>query len=404
MLSESLRVPYRTDDALGTILVGSVLTLLTAVLLAVWTVLLAVWPPVGLALTPVVALPSLVMRGYLLRVVYNGIGGTSTLSSFVRWGALVRAGSKSALLSAIYFLPGAVLCGLAVGGGVATAVSPQGFDETAQALTGVLILIAGFGLLMYGLVYLYVRPAARAVLAATGSVRAALGLRRVGRLAATGDYLTGWLIAMGVLAVGPAILVPLLVIAGIVGFVSPVVALLIVLATLLLGVGSAFVFRVSAAWSTGQGAASGLETLYPEAVGAALVTDEVEIVGSSEQATPKIDGGSAEVDPLVQTGRTVVASHAETPAEETTDSVSSVGSDGGDDGPTARNDTGPADRGTGRVDESTTRNNAELDDHDGGEPDDQNDAEPDGQGDAEPDDEEGDPGFVWVDDGENDPQ
>src|SRR6056297_3237336 len=104
MLSESLRVPYRADDAFGTILVGSVLTLLSGVLVAVWVVLLAVWPP-GLALIPVVALPSLVMRGYLLEVVEGGIRNESTVSSFVEWGGLVRTGSKSVLISMLYFLP-----------------------------------------------------------------------------------------------------------------------------------------------------------------------------------------------------------------------------------------------------------------------------------------------------------
>ncbi len=318
MLSESLRVPYRADDAFGTILVGSVLTLLTGVLLAVWVVLLAVWLPVGLALTPIVALPSLVMRGYLLVVVDSGIRNASTVSSFVEWGSLAREGSKSALISALYFLPGAVLCGVAVGGGVATVVSPSGFDETAQALTGLLILVSGFGLLIYGLVYLYVRPAARAVFVATSSLRAALGVRRVFRLAGSGDFLTGWLIGMGLLAVGPILLLPLLVVAALVGLLSPPVAAVIVLVTFLLGIGLAFVVRVSAAWSTGRGAALGLDRLYPATSEPDSATDDTGVVVDG-QATPELDGGSAEVDPTVQTGRTVDASQSKRSAGETTD-------------------------------------------------------------------------------------
>ena len=382
MLSESLRVPYRADDAFGTIVVGSVLTLLAAVLLTVWSVLLVVWPPVGLALTLVAALPSLVMRGYLLRVVTGGIRGESTVSSFVRWGSLLRAGSKSALLSAIYFLPGAVLCGLAVGGGVATAISPSGFDETAQALTGVLILVSGFGLLVYGLVYLYVRPAARAVFAATGSVRAALGLRRVGRLAATGDYLTGWLIAMGLLAVGPTLLLPVLVVAAVVGVVAPVVALLIVLVTLLLGVGSAFVFRVSAAWSTGRGAATGLDSLYPDTIESVPETGGTG-VAIDDQATPGIDGGSAEVDPTVQTGRTVAVGRSETSVEETTASEATPSTDSTGDDHDRPDDTKPADNPDATKPADHTDHSRP--DHD--------------SNDSEPVDHEDDAGFVWgVDD------
>jgi len=396
MLSESLRVPYRADDAFGTILVGSVLTLLSGVLVAVWVVLLAVWPP-GLALIPVVALPSLVMRGYLLEVVEGGIRNESTVSSFVEWGSLVRAGSKSVLISTLYLLPGAVLCGLAVGGGVATVVSPSGFDETAQALTGLLILISGFGLLIYGLVYLYVRPAARAVFAASGSIRAALGVRRVLRLAGSGDFLTGWLIGMGLLAGGPTLLLPLVVVAALVGLLSLPVAAVIVLVTFLLAVGLAFVVRVSAAWSTGRGATSGLDRLYPAAGEPDAATDDTGIV-LKQEATPELDGGSAEVDPLVQTGRTVDASRTERsvgeavgpkPAPtETTDSepTSTETADTDDcEENTGNQEPEPADTGAETADQA-----AKTDDT----------AEPRGLN--EGDDEDRDSGFVWgVDDNES---
>lgn len=396
MLSESLRVPYRADDAFGTILVGSVLTLLSGVLVAVWVVLLAVWPP-GLALIPVVALPSLVMRGYLLEVVEGGIRNESTVSSFVEWGSLVRAGSKSVLISTLYLLPGAVLCGLAVGGGVATVVSPSGFDETAQALTGLLILISGFGLLIYGLVYLYVRPAARAVFAASGSIRAALGVRRVLRLAGSGDFLTGWLIGMGLLAGGPTLLLPLVVVAALVGLLSLPVAAVIVLVTFLLAVGLAFVVRVSAAWSTGRGATSGLDRLYPAAGEPDAATDDTGIV-LNQEATPELDGGSAEVDPLVQTGRTVDASRTERsvgeavgpkPAPtETTDSEPTS---------TETADTDDCEENTGNQEPEPTDTGAETADQ-AAKTDDT--AEPRGLN--EGDDEDRDSGFVWgVDDNES---
>ena len=393
MLSESLRVPYRADDAFGTILVGSVLTLLSGVLVAVWVVLLAVWPP-GLALIPVVALPSLVMRGYLLEVVEGGIRNESTVSSFVEWGSLVRAGSKSVLISTLYLLPGAVLCGLAVGGGVATVVSPSGFDETAQALTGLLILISGFGLLIYGLVYLYVRPAARAVFAASGSIRAALGVRRVLRLAGSGDFLTGWLIGMGLLAGGPTLLLPLVVVAALVGLLSLPVAAVIVLVTFLLAVGLAFVVRVSAAWSTGRGATSGLDRLYPAAGEPDAATDDTGIV-LKQEATPELDGGSAEVDPLVQTGRTVDASRTERSVGETV---------GPKPAPTETTDSEPTSTETADTDdcEENTGNQEPEPADTGAETADQaaktdDTAEPRGLN--EGDDEDRDSGFVWgVDD------
>ena len=303
MLSESLQVPYRADDTVGTTVVGSVLTALVGVGVVIWTVLLAVWLPVGLAFTPVVALPSLVVRGYLLDVVDGGVRERIAAPSFVRWGSLVRRGASSAFLSAVYLLPAAVCAGLAIGAGVATVVSPPGSDGALQALTGIVIMVAGFGLLGYGLVYLYVRPAARAVFAVTGSVRAALDVRRVARLAATADFLTGWLIAMGVLAVGPALLLPLVIVAGVIGVVSPVAAVLLLLVTLLLGVVSGFVFRVSAAWSTGRGAATGLDTLYPTAAGT-TESDSGPSATPRGRPTPEPDD-PGEATALVQTGRTV---------------------------------------------------------------------------------------------------
>jgi hypothetical protein len=325
MLSESLRVPYRADDAFGTILVGSVLTFSTLVLLAVWTAVLVVSPVGGLAAIPVVALPSLVIRGYLLAVVDSGIHDRTTVPSFVRWGSLVRTGSSSTLLSAIYLLPAALLGGLAVGGWVAAAVDPPGFTETAQALVGVLLMVAGFGLLIYGLVYMYVRPAVRAVFASTGSLRAALRVRRVLRLASTGDYLTGWLIAMGLLTVGPTLL-PLVGIAVAVGYLSPVAAFIIVLVTILLGVCLGFVVRVSAAWATGRGAATGLTGIDPASV--RETTDEAGVLVDVEsEPAPDPDPNPVEArpeaDPTVQTGRTVSLRPAESqPAAQSDASVS----------------------------------------------------------------------------------
>lgn len=325
MLSESLRVPYRAGDAVGTILVGSVLTILSGMALIVWAVLLAVWLPAGLAFTLVVSVPGLVLRGYLVEVVDGGIQNEAVVPSFVQWGSLMRTGTTSTLISTLYVLPGAVLCGLAVGGVAVTVISPSGLTEAMQALTGILVLLSGVGFLLYGLVYLYVRPAARAVFAATGSLRAALQFRRIGRLAATNDYVSGWLITMGVLTVGPTVLLPLFVIVGAVGYLSPTVAVLLLLATAFLGIALVFVVRVSSAWATGRGAADGLGVLYPAATRADPATSARVI--PNEQAVPKLDGGRTEADPAVQTGRTVEPSHAETASDTDTTESETDGDD-----------------------------------------------------------------------------
>ena len=317
MLGESLRVPFRDDDWIGTILVGSVLTLLVGLLVGIWLVVLALSPPVAGLTVPLVALPSLVLRGYLIGVVRSALRAESTTDSFVRWGRLVRDGTRSTLISAVYLIPAAVLAGVALGGGVATVVDPEGFEGAVQAIAAVVILFGGFGLLIYGLVYLCVRPAARAVFAATGSVRAALDVRRVGRLSVTGDYITGWLIGMGVLVVGPTLLLPLLVISLAVAVISPPLAFIGVLSTILLGIVTVFLCRVSAAWATGRGSAEGVADLYPDA-------DHLVESTEPEPTPPVTPSTSGEAPPVVQTGRTVAAGDRPAPPVATDSDTESV--------------------------------------------------------------------------------
>jgi len=299
MLSEALRVPARGTDATGTLLVGTVLTGATVIAAVGWIALLAVDPRFGAAATPVVFLLGLVVRGYLVRVVAAGINDRSVAPSFVRWGSLLQDGVRSVFVSVVYALPAAVCFGLAAGAGVATVVDPPGFAGAPQVLAAVAILIGGFGLLCYLLVYLYLRPAARAVLAATGSVRAAINPRRLIGVSLSGPYLTGWLIAMGLLTGGPLLVTPLIVLSGLAGLYD--VALAAIGGLLTLGVGIILVFwlRMSVAWATGRGA------------GPALAAETASVIapggppGSSGTATVTIPDRPTEPPATVQVGRGV---------------------------------------------------------------------------------------------------
>jgi hypothetical protein len=298
MLSEALRVPYRATDATGTLLVGTVLTGVTAIAAIGWLALLAVEPRIGAAVTPVVFLLSLVVRGYLVRVVGAGISDRSEAPSFVRWGSLLRDGATSGGLSVIYALPAAVFFGLAAGAVVATVIDPPGFAGLPRVLAAVAMLIGGFGLLCYLLVYLYLRPAAQAVLAATGSLRAAVDPRRVFAVALSGTYLNGWLLAIGLVTVGPVLVTPLGVLAGVAGLYDPALGLIGGLGTLLGGVIVLFSLRMSAAWAIGRGAATVLATdLAPPVV----VTP---LSGPSPLDTG-VSARTAEAPPAVQVGRGV---------------------------------------------------------------------------------------------------
>ncbi|ERH08063.1 MAG: hypothetical protein J07HN4v3_00428 [Halonotius sp. J07HN4] len=301
MLSEALRVPARGTDATGTLLVGTVLTGATAIAVVGWIALLAVDPRFGAAATPVVFLLGLVVRGYLVRVVAAGINDRSVAPSFVRWGSLLRDGVRSVFVSVMYVLPAAVCLGLAGGAGVATVVDPPGFEGIPQVLAAVAILIGGFGLLCYLLVYLYLRPAARAVLAATGSVRAAVNPRRLITMSLSGPYFTGWLIGMGLLTGGPLLVTPLVALSGLAGFYDQALAAIGGLLTLGVGIILVFWLRMSVAWAAGRGA------------GPALAAETASVIapggppGASGTATVTIPDRPTEPPATVQVGRGVDA-------------------------------------------------------------------------------------------------
>lgn len=219
MLREALRAPYRSDDAVGTLIVGGVLTLLSIVFVPGWALLLLADPIVGTAATPIALAPWFVLRGYYLRVLSEGIEGATASPSFVRWGRLVRDGVKSIVLTLAYLVPAGFLLALAgvallvaedvgidpeaVGPTVAdTAIETVAIDESAVAVA---ILVIGLAFLAYVLVYLYARPAAEAVLAETGRLRSAISPGEVGSTAIDGRFAGAWLYSILVAIFGGAI-------------------------------------------------------------------------------------------------------------------------------------------------------------------------------------------------------
>jgi len=301
MLSEALRLPYRAADSTGTLLVGAGLTGLTGIAIAGWLVVLLFFPVAGAAATPVVFLFTLVVRGYLLRVVAAGITETTEAPSFVRWGSLLRTGIKSVIVSGFYALPGVALGGLTAGAAVLILLSPPGFGRIPAAIAAAAIVIGGFGLLWYAFVYLYLRGAARAMLAATGSLRSALGVRRVLGVAWSGSYLGGWLVAMGMLLLVPVVVVPALVISVGAAYVDAALTLIGVLATGVLGVVLWFSVGMSAAWATGNGAAPELPT-----AGSLAISDGTALaVPSAAASDTALPDRKPEAPPRVQTGRSV---------------------------------------------------------------------------------------------------
>ncbi len=306
MLRASLGVPFRGGDAIGTVLVGSALSAISIGGVALWVVLVLLSPPLGLILTPILLLPTLVVRGYLLGVVTNGIANRPNAPSFIQWGTLIRDGGRSVVLWALYRLPvaiAAVFTAVALGGGAALASVDQNALSVLSTLVGMVgVLIV----LSLWLLSLYLWPAARAVLAASGSFRRGANPFRAGRLALSGSYAGGWLLAMAILVGGPLVLVPVAGVGVVLAVIEPIVAAVWIIASLLFVFVLWFLLRTAAAWATGRGAAPGVGTLgAPVAVAVGrerrpVVSDEPPAITDGATTVP-----THEPSPAVQVGRGV---------------------------------------------------------------------------------------------------
>lgn len=277
MISDALHAPARSDDAPGTLFVGSLLLLLSLVAPLVWAygVLLS---PLWLAVGPFVALPPLLVLGYDVRVLGASARGAEATPSFVDWAGLVRTGLLSLVLRAVYLLP----LGVVVAAGVAVAVVAQtdtlGLgSNTASLVAAAVAVFLSLFTLSYLAAYLYLRPAALAVFAVTGRLRSALAPRRVLGVAVTRDYAVGWTVAGVALVLGLTVAAPLQL--------------------LLVGFALAFYVRVTAYVAYGRGAASGLSARG--------------LLGEDETAptAPSVPVGR-DAPPDVQVGRTAGGSPA----------------------------------------------------------------------------------------------
>lgn len=313
MLRDALATPTRSDDAAGTVVIGTVLTLLSWVLTPAWlaTVLVS---PVAVVAAPLALAPALVARGYYVRVVAGGVatGNAEGAPRVVGWGRLYRDGVKSVVLSAVYLLPLAVaLAGVGVAGAFirlgrvdVTALTDPTVSGLGMGIAGAEVVLATVGAFVgvlsvaYLVGFAYVRPAALASFAATGRLRDGLRPLRVGRTALSGDYAVAWSLAAVTLITGYALATP---------FVP-----------LLVGIAAVFGVRIVVHSLYGRGAAAELAGARSPTVDGD--TDQPEAVDSEG---PRVaDRRRPEPRPGVQTGRSVGIDR----------STGSDGDDGGADG------------------------------------------------------------------------
>ncbi|MGZ0747612.1 DUF4013 domain-containing protein [Haloparvum sp. AD34] len=306
MLREALATPVRGGAAAATAVVGSALLVASPVAVGLWAGATAVDPRLAL-LVPLALVPSLLLRGYGVRVVASALRRDPAAPRFTRPGVLLRDGVKSALLSLLYLLPLWVI--LLVGGGAA-GVLRLGRVDAAGVGAALSAVVAGFTAVVavgWLACYAYLRPAALACFADDGRLRDGLRPGRVLRVALDGDYLKGWVLGTLVLATGVLVALP---------FVP-----------LLVGIPLLFGVTVATNSLYGRGAAGALRGTTPSApvVESARVAT-VEPMPEPESApesdpTPESETSSivaqdsppgtdevlaaSEPDPAVQTGRRV---------------------------------------------------------------------------------------------------
>ena len=170
MLSDGLDYPKRGDDAVITIVIGSLLSFFS------WTL--------------ITALPLL---GYFVRVLRETIRGNEEPPEYDDWGDLFVTGVLALGISLVYSIVPFVLLGIILV--VLTAVLGVGFGAEA-GIVGLLISLFVFVLaaIPVALLVYYVVPAALAAYADTGSVGAAFSPGGMADVLLSLEYLTASLL------------------------------------------------------------------------------------------------------------------------------------------------------------------------------------------------------------------
>ncbi|SFK88100.1 Protein of unknown function [Halogranum rubrum] len=171
MITESIEYLRNSEDWVKTFLIGGVLSLLSALVL-----------------------PTILVVGYLMRVLRGTMRGDEEPPVFDDWGDLAVDGLKGFVIGFVYFLIPAIVVGIAVFLGVAGAIAGGGSDAAGLfgglvALVGALV---GFVLTIFAA---YVTPAALANYAETDRMGAAFDFGELRPILFSGKYATAWLYA-----------------------------------------------------------------------------------------------------------------------------------------------------------------------------------------------------------------
>jgi len=211
MIRDALAYPRTGDDWPTTVLIGGILSLLG-----------------------MLVVPTILVLGYLVRVLDRTMHGDEHLPDFDDWGELLVDGVQAFAVTLAYGFVPAVVAAVVVGGGILSFTVVEGPEAGGTALDGFGIAVLAAGSLLafvLGLLAAYVVPAAVAAFAETGRVAAAFSISDLRPVLTSGTYATAWLSAFAIL-VGAGLLasavnaIPVVgfVVGGFVGFYAVVAA------------------------------------------------------------------------------------------------------------------------------------------------------------------------------------
>lgn len=203
MLGDALRYPLASEDRVSTLVIGGVL-LAVPLLAALLPVLLG---PLGLVAVVVTLPVSVVVQGYLVRVLRSAATGEPAAPSFTDWGTLFVDGLKLLAVSLVYSLvvlvPTIALVVVGVGTFTVSGGTEGATPPTPNAALSAGVLLAFLAVTLLSVALSYVLPAALTNFALRDSLGAAFDLGTIRQVAFTSDYLVGVLLGYvvgGVLA------------------------------------------------------------------------------------------------------------------------------------------------------------------------------------------------------------
>lgn len=245
MFEKAISYPVSGEKAIGALVIGSLLTLLS-----------------------VLILPGLLVFGYLVRVLRQDATDGAEVPGYDEWGALLVDGLKATLVTIGYFIVPALVALVVLAafltitavtvvetGSASGFTGPDGVlvDSQVQAggpdaVTTVALIVSMLLVVLsalWSLAAVYVLPAGLAHFARTGRMGSAFAVRRFWPVLTSGTYLVAWLLAFAVsIAAG-----------FVVGFVSLVPGLGVLVSAVVL-----YYASVVAARLYGEGYATAIST------------------------------------------------------------------------------------------------------------------------------------------------